>query len=62
MDRYAEQQDRQNNGLPCLHCGSHAGHFSFCPLINRAAAEEMSIIDEPTAQDKIIAHALGVAL
>jgi hypothetical protein len=40
-DEYAKQQHRQNNGLPCSHCGAHQGHFSFCVLLNTPYAQIM---------------------
>ena len=34
-DRYMYQLRRQNQGLLCSDCGSHSGHFSFCPLFHK---------------------------
>lgn len=38
-DEYFTQIVKQNLGGLCDHCGSSAGHFSYCPLLNREAAE-----------------------
>ena len=39
FDEYAKQLLRQNQNLPCAHCGSSLGHRSTCALLNRDAAE-----------------------
>jgi hypothetical protein len=39
-DEYA----RQSRNSCCAHCGSAIGHFSRCPLLNRARAEELSTV------------------
>ena len=39
FDEYAKQLLRQNQNLPCTHCGSSFGHYARCPLISRDAAE-----------------------
>lgn len=33
-EHYIRQAIRQAAGLKCSECGSHQGHFSFCPLLN----------------------------
>lgn len=41
-DEYARQIVRQNLGDPCEHCGMLLGHYNYCPLLNRQAAEAVS--------------------
>lgn len=52
MDRYAQQRERQNAGLPCSDCGAHQGHFSFCPLFG--AAEQWTADDEYQWQTTVL--------
>ena len=62
-DAYADALQAQNEGGFCEHCNSISGHFRNCGLINRNAGEALRAAKgEYTVQDKIIAHALGVAL
>jgi len=69
FDEYAKQLLRQNQNLPCAHCGSSLGHYATCPLISRDAAELASTqpiaertiaVPEFSEQDRIQAHAMGV--
>ena len=71
FDEYAKQLLRQNQNLPCAHCGSSLGHYATCPLISRDAAELASTqpiaertiaVPEFSEQDRIQAHAMGVKL
>ena len=71
FDEYAKQLLRQNQNLPCAHCGSSLGHYATCPLISRDAAELASTqpiaertiaVPEFNEQDIIQAHAMGVKL
>jgi len=71
FDEYAKQLLRQNQNLPCAHCGSSLGHYARCPLISRDAAELASTqpiaertiaVPEFSEQDRIQAHAMGVKL
>jgi len=71
FDEYAKQLLRQNQNLPCTHCGSSLGHYATCPLISRDAAELASTqpiaertiaVPEFSEQDRIQAHAMGVKL
>jgi hypothetical protein len=71
FDEYAKQLLRQNQNLPCAHCGSSLGHYAMCPLISRDAAELASTqpiaertiaVPEFSEQDRIQAHAMGVKL
>ena len=71
FDEYAKQLLRQNQNLPCAHCGSSLGHYARCPLISRDAAELASAqpiaertiaVPEFSEQDRIQAHAMGVKL
>lgn len=48
----------QNEGRPCIHCGSRFGHYSVCPLINREVAEARSAT--LSKGDEIVLYALGV--
>ena len=68
FDEYAKQLLRQNQNLPCTHCGSSLGHYAMCPLISRDAAELASTqpiaertiaVPEFSEQDRIQAHAMG---
>ena len=63
FDEYAKQLLRQNQNLPCAHCGSSLGHYARCPLISRDAAELASTQpiaelehNEAVARDKEIRH------
>ena len=51
FDEYAKQLLRQNQNLPCAHCGSSLGHRSTCALLNRDAAELAST--QPIAERTI---------
>jgi len=51
FDEYAKQLLRQNQNLPCTHCGSSLGHRSTCALLNRDAAELAST--QPIAERTI---------
>jgi hypothetical protein len=51
FDEYAKQLLRQNQNLPCAHCGSSLGHYATCPLISRDAAELAST--QPIAERTI---------
>jgi hypothetical protein len=71
FDEYAKQLLRQNQNLPCAHCGSSLGHRSTCALLNRDAAELASTqsiaertiaVPEFSEQDRIQAHAMEVKL
>ena len=71
FDEYAKQLLRQNQNLPCAHCGSSLGHRSTGALLNRDAAELASTqsiaertiaVPEFSEQDRIQAHAMGVKL
>jgi len=71
FDEYAKQLLRQNQNLPCAHCGSSLGHRSTCALLNCDAAELASTqsiaertiaVPEFSEQDRIQAHAMGVKL
>lgn len=46
----------------CAHCLAPWGHRVFCPLINRETAEAWSAFKNPTEQERIQAHALGVKI
>ena len=70
-NEYAQQLARQNEGRPCQHCRSYSGHYVNCGLL-KAVAVHAAVQDSPhvelvptftpTEQDRIYAHALGVAL
>ena len=71
FDEYAKQLLRQNQNLPCAHCGSSLEHYARCPLISRDAAELASTqpiaertiaVPEFSTEDRIQAHAMGVKL
>lgn len=46
----------------CQHCQSKVGHRHWCPLINRAVAETLSALNDPTILERFEAHALGIKL
>jgi len=62
LDRYAKALQIQNAGGTCPHCNSAAGHFSVCPLINRAVAEARAVLNEPSEADIIAARGFGIDL
>ena len=70
-DEYAQQLARQNGRKSCQHCHSLSGHYVNCALLKAVAAyatvqtlHDKLVSAEPTftEQDRIYAHALGVAL
>ena len=69
FDEYAKQLLRQNQNLPCAHCGSSLGHRSTCAYRDAAElastqsiAERTIAVPEFSEQDRIQAHAMGVKL
>ena len=62
LDEYAKQLFRQNQNLPCEHCKSALGHYSFCGLINREVGETQRAAEAGNISkaDAEWLHALGV--
>ena len=62
LDEYARVLLGQNNNIPCPHCKSALGHYSFCVLINRETGEAQRAAEAGniSKEDAERLHGLGV--
>ncbi len=62
LDEYARVLIGQNNNIPCPHCKSALGHYSFCGLINRETSEAQRAAEAGniSKEDAVRLRALGV--
>jgi len=66
-DAYIKELARQNNGGVCSGCGSAIGHYFSCYLLTNEPSPAPPVPEStptfnPTPEDFIRAHALGISL